>query len=43
MLLAVPLTMTLRIVLENHQDTRWIANILVPENLLKPEEQNARS
>lgn len=31
MLLAVPLTMTLRIIVENHPDTRWIAAILVPE------------
>ena len=31
MLLAVPLTMTLRIILENHRDTHWIADILVPE------------
>ncbi len=37
MLLAVPLTMTLRIILENHPATRWIANLLVPENLMKPE------
>ncbi|MBT4160836.1 MAG: AI-2E family transporter [Gammaproteobacteria bacterium] len=32
MLLAVPLTMTLRILVENHPDTRWIADILVPES-----------
>ena len=31
MLLAVPLTMTFRIMFDNHDDTRWIANILVPE------------
>ena len=31
MLLAVPLTMMFRIMFENHQDTRWIADILVPE------------
>ena len=31
MLLAVPLTMTFRIMFDNHQDTRWIADILVPE------------
>lgn len=36
MLLAVPLTMTLRIALEKHPSTIWIANILVPENLMKP-------
>lgn len=36
MLLAVPLTMTLRIALEKHPSTVWIANILVPENLMKP-------
>ncbi|MBO6657925.1 MAG: AI-2E family transporter [Pseudomonadales bacterium] len=35
MLLAVPLTMTLRIALEKHPKTIWIANILVPENLIK--------
>ena len=43
MLLAVPLTMTLRIALEKHPKTIWIANILVPENLIKstgePEEE----
>ena len=31
MLLTVPLTMTFRIMFDNHDDTRWIANILVPE------------
>ena len=31
MLLAVPLTMTFRIMFDNHEDTRWIADILVPE------------
>lgn len=31
MLLAVPLTMTLRIIAESHTDTRWIVDILVPE------------
>ena len=31
MLLAVPLTMTLRIILENHQSSRWIALILMPD------------
>ena len=36
MLLAVPLTMTLRIALEKHPDTIWIAHILMPENLTKP-------
>ena len=36
MLLAVPLTMTLRIALEKHPNTLWIVNILVPENLMKP-------
>ncbi|MGV0033922.1 MAG: AI-2E family transporter [Candidatus Azotimanducaceae bacterium WSBS_2022_MAG_OTU7] len=35
MLLAVPLTMTLRIVFESHPGTRWIADILTPEHLLK--------
>ena len=31
MLLAVPLTMTFRIMFDNHQDTQWISRILVPE------------
>ena len=31
MLLAVPLTMTLRIVLENHRSSEWIALILMPD------------
>ena len=31
MLLAVPLTMTFRIMFDNHEDTRWVADILVPE------------
>ena len=31
MLLAVPLTMTLRIILENHQSTQWIALIMMPD------------
>ena len=33
MLLAVPLTMTLRIVFESHPATRWIADILTPDRL----------
>ena len=33
MLLAVPLTMTLRIVFESHPGTRWIADILTPDRL----------
>lgn len=32
MLLAVPLTMTLRIITENHPDTRWISELLTPES-----------
>ena len=31
MLLAVPLTMTFRIIMESHPDTRWIVPILVPD------------
>ena len=31
MLLAVPLTMTVRIIVERHPDTRWIAEMLMPE------------
>ena len=31
MLLAVPLTMTLRLILENHQSTQWIAFIMMPD------------
>ena len=31
MLLAVPLTMTFRIIFDKHRDTQWIADILVPE------------
>ena len=41
MLLAVPLTMTLRIALEKHPKTLWIANILVPENLIKSTAEQA--
>ncbi len=40
MLLAVPLTMTLRIALEAHPDTRWIADILVPEDLVSKNRNN---
>ena len=43
MLLAVPLTMTLRIVMEAHPDTRWLADILVPEDLEKEHELNMAS
>lgn len=32
MLLAVPLTMTLRIITEGHPDTRWISDLLKPES-----------
>jgi predicted PurR-regulated permease PerM len=32
MLLAVPLTMTVRIISEGHPDTRWISDILTPAN-----------
>lgn len=39
MLLAVPLTMTLRIITESHPDTRWIAAILVPEKMQMLDEQ----
>ena len=42
MLLAVPLTMTLRIALEKHPNTIWIVNILVPENLMKPVGESAQ-
>lgn len=42
MLLAVPLTMTLRIALEKHPNTLWIVNILVPENLMKPVGESAQ-
>ena len=38
MLLAVPLTMTLRIAVENHPDTKWIADMLVPEPKVVPDE-----
>jgi AI-2 transport protein TqsA len=38
MLLAVPLTMTLRIVFESHPGTRWVADILRPEAEQAPEE-----
>ena len=31
MLLAVPLTMTVRIVVESHPETKWISDMLVPE------------
>ncbi|MBA57560.1 MAG: hypothetical protein CMQ40_00160 [Gammaproteobacteria bacterium] len=31
MLLAVPLTMTLRIIMENHPSSRWIATIMMPD------------
>ena len=33
MLLAVPLTMTFRIIMESHPDTHWIVRILVPDQL----------
>lgn len=42
MLLAVPLTMTLRIALEKHPQTRWIADILVPEKLQPVEDTEKR-
>lgn len=32
MLLAVPLTMTLRIITEGHPDTKWISDLLKPES-----------
>jgi predicted PurR-regulated permease PerM len=35
MLLAVPLTMTLRIIFESHPATLWIADILTPDRLLE--------
>ena len=35
MLLAVPLTMTLRIIFESHPGTHWIADILTPDRLLE--------
>ena len=35
MLLAVPLTMTLRIIFESHPGTHWIANILTSERILE--------
>lgn len=35
MLLSVPLTMVLKIAFENSEDTKWIAILLGPENLLK--------
>ena len=37
MLLAVPLTMTLRIIFESHPSTHWLAEILIPEHLLETE------
>ena len=37
MLLAVPLTMTLRIVLENHRSSEWIALILMPDKTKQEE------
>lgn len=39
MLLAVPLTMTIRIITESHPDTRWIADILMPEKAHVKEEK----
>ncbi len=36
MLLAVPLTMTIRIITESHPDTRWIAVILMPTKAAAP-------
>lgn len=36
MLLAVPLTMTLRIITESHPDTVWISRILMPEKSAEP-------
>jgi predicted PurR-regulated permease PerM len=32
MLLSVPLTMTMKIALDSHQETRWIAVILGPDS-----------
>jgi predicted PurR-regulated permease PerM len=32
MLLSVPLTMTAKIALDSHEDTRWLAVLLGPEN-----------
>ncbi len=38
MLLSVPLTMTVKIALESHEDTRWIAVLLGPEVKAPPSE-----
>lgn len=43
MLLAVPLTMTLRIVFDNHPDTVWIADILKPVKQQEDDPANAES
>lgn len=41
MLLSVPLTVTLRIALENQPDTRWIAVLMGPENDASPPPERA--
>jgi len=40
MLLAVPLTMTLRIVFESHPGTHWIADILTRERLSEAQQDS---